>query len=66
MVSGFKTGVPAAYKRFLRRFPGDALHEKGLKRQIGVGTLVSSQERRAAVFPRINRGSTARCVPQSA
>ena len=29
--------------------PGQALHEKGLQRQIGVGPLVSSQERRAAV-----------------
>ena len=35
--------------------PGHALHEKGLQRQIGVCTLVSSQERRAAVVPRINR-----------
>ena len=39
-------------------FPGQALHETGLQRQIGVGTLVSSQERRAAVVPRISRGST--------
>ena len=29
--------------------PGHALHEKRLQRQIGVGTLISSQERRAAV-----------------
>ena len=40
-------------------FPGHALHESGLRRQIGVGPLVSSQERRAAVVPRINRLSTA-------
>ena len=26
-------------------FPGHALHEEGLQRQIGVGTLVSSRER---------------------
>ena len=37
-------------------FPGHALHEKGLQRQKGVGTLVSSQERRAFAVPRINRG----------
>ena len=46
-------------------FPGHALHEKGLQRQIGDGTLVSSQERRAAVVPRINRVSTADFVPPS-
>ena len=45
--------------------PGHALHEKGLQRQIGVGTLVSSQERRALLVPLINRGSTARFVPPS-
>ena len=39
-------------------FPGHALHEKGSQRQIGVGTLASSQERRSAVVPRINRLST--------
>ena len=37
-------------------FPGHALHEEGLQRQIGVGTLVSSQERRALLVPLINRG----------
>ena len=37
-------------------FPGHALHEKGLQRQLVVGTLVSNQERRAAVVPQINRG----------
>ena len=35
------------------------------KKQIGDGPLVSNQERRAAVVPRINRSSTARCVPRS-
>ena len=35
--------------------PGHALHANGLQRQIGDGTLVSNQERRAAVVPRINR-----------
>ena len=44
---------------YLNSFPGHALHEKGLQRQTSVGTLVSSQERRAAVVPRINRGKTA-------
>ena len=37
------------------RFPGHALHEKGLQRQIGVGTLLSSQKRRALFVPRFNR-----------
>ena len=45
--------------------PGHALHEKGLQRQIGDGTLVSSQERRALAVPLINRGSTADFVPPS-
>ena len=36
-------------------FPGYALHEKGLQEQIVVGTLVSSQERRALAVPLINR-----------
>ena len=34
--------------------PEHALHEKGSQRQIGVVKLVSSQERRTAVAPRIN------------
>ena len=40
---------------------GHALHEKSLQIQLGVGTLVSSQERRAAVADksRINRSSIA-------
>ena len=45
------------------RVPGHALHEKGLQGQKGVGPLVSSWERRAAVVPLMNRLSTARCVP---
>ena len=36
-------------------FPEHALHEKGLQRQLGVGTLVSNQGRRALVVPRVNR-----------
>ena len=40
-------------------FPGHALHEKGLQRQIGVGTLVNSQQRRALAVPVTNRWSTA-------
>ena len=40
-----------------------ALHKNGLQRQSGVGTLVSNQEQRAPVVPRINRGSTAGFVP---
>ena len=44
--------------------PGHVLHEKGLQRQ-GVGTLVRSQERRAAFVPVINRLSTAGFVPPS-
>ena len=44
----------------MREFPDTyALREKGLQRQIAVGTLVSSQEQRAAVVPRINRLPTA-------
>ena len=39
--------------------PGHALHEKGLQRQIGVGTLVSSQEQIALLVALINRGLTA-------
>ena len=35
---------------------GHALHEKGLQRQKGVGPLVSSQEQRALLVPRFNRG----------
>ena len=56
--------VPAADK-CKNHVPGHALHEKGLQRQVGVGTLVSSQERRALLVARINRGSTAGFVPPS-
>ena len=44
------SGVPRSH------FPGHALHEKVLQRQIGVGKLVSIQERRALLVPVINRG----------
>ena len=44
---------------YLSFVPGHALYEKGLQRQIGVGTLVSSQERRGLAVPSTNRGSTA-------
>ena len=37
-------------------FPGHALHEKGLQRQIDFGTLVNSQQRRTLAVPVINRG----------
>ena len=39
--------------------PGHALHEMGLKKQQGDSPLVSSQERRAAVVPRIHPFSNA-------
>ena len=49
--------------------PGHALHEKGLQGQKGVGPLVSSQEQRALLVPRLKprlkRGSTAGFVPPS-
>ena len=41
---------------------GHALHEKVLQRQIGVGTLVNSQQRRALAVRQLNRWSTA-CQP---
>ena len=48
-------------------FPGHALHEKGLQRQIGVGTLVSRQQTKSARSPGdkplMNRLSTGRFVP---
>ena len=47
------------------QIPGHALHEKGLQRQKGVGPLVSSQEQRALLVPRLHRSSTGRCVPPS-
>ena len=41
------------------------MHEKGSQGQNSDGTLFNSQERRAAVVPVINGGSTVRCVPPS-
>ena len=52
-MSSFSTGLETPVV-FFDPVPGHALHEKGLQRQIGVGTQVSSQERRAAVVPQIN------------
>ena len=46
-------------------FTGHALHEKGLQRQTGVGTLVSRPEQRALLVPVINRLSTAGFVPRT-
>jgi hypothetical protein len=40
---------------WIRQVPGYALHENGLLTQIDVGTLVSSQERRALFIQRLNR-----------
>ena len=48
----FTIGASAVY---LRSIPEHALHEKGLQRQIGDGTLVSSQERRALAVLLMNR-----------
>ena len=39
--------------------------KKGLQKEMGIGPLVSSQERRAFAVPHINRGSTAGFVPPS-
>ena len=44
---------------------GHALHEMGLQRQKDVGPLVSSQEQRGLLVPRLNRGSTAGFVSLS-
>ena len=46
---------PPPLRPSLPYFPGHALHEKGLQRQMGVGTLVSSQEERALLVLVINR-----------
>ena len=51
--------LPCAGSYLAYNIPGHALHEKGLQRQKGVGTLVSSQEQRALLVPVINRGKTA-------
>ena len=40
---------------FVKPFPGHALHENSLQRYLGFGTLVSNQERRAAIVPQFNR-----------
>ena len=47
---------PVVCPGFLIRqvIPGHALHEKGVQRQIGVGTLVNSQQRRALAVTVIN------------
>ena len=41
-------------------FPGNAVHEKGLQTQKGVGSLVGSQERKALLVPRLDQLFTAR------
>ena len=41
--------------QLLINHPGHALHEKGLQKQKGVGPLVTSQEQRALLVPRLNR-----------
>ena len=46
----------------LDRSVPNALHKKALQRQIAVGTVVSSQQRRALAVPVINRLSTT-CQP---
>ena len=63
-------GLSWCYRKRSGLIPGHALHEKGLQRQIAVGTLVNSQQRRALAVPRLNRGqprvnrlSTGRFVP---
>ena len=48
-----KRGISFFPRRII--IPGYALHEKGLQRQIGVDTLVNSQQRRALAVPVINR-----------
>ena len=50
--------IIASYN-FSHDIPGHALHEKGLQGQVGDGTVVHSQERRAAIAPWISRLSTA-------
>ena len=59
---GWTEGTPP---QICKEIPGHALHEKGLQRQKSVGPLVSSQEQRALLVPRLNRGSTAGFVPPS-
>ena len=57
--------VPAPSLRLwgFQVFPGHALHEKVLHRQKSNGPLVSNQERRAAVVPRLNHSSTVYFFP---
>ena len=51
--------LPVECPGFGPYIPGHGLHEKGLQRQIAVGTLVNSQQRRALAVPLLNRGQTA-------
>ena len=53
--------MPCRAERILRH----PLHEEGLQRQIGVGTLVSSQERKPLFVSLVKRWSTADFVPPS-
>ena len=53
------TDKPLVNRPLRSRFPGHALHETDSQGQLGVGTLVSNQERRALVVPLINCRSTA-------
>ena len=50
---------------FVNPFHARHVREKGLQRQLCVGTLVSNQERRVGLVPRTNRWSTAVFVPPS-
>ena len=59
LVLDFRNGKYPLYICCVKKNPSHALHEKGLQRQKGDGPQVSSQERRAAVVPRINRLSSA-------
>ena len=50
-LSSIRQPLVAIFASLYTGVPEHALHEKGLQRQIGVGTLVSSQERRTVVVP---------------
>ena len=50
-----RTGIFAASPVGCLGFPGHALHEKQLQRQKSGSPLVSSQERRVGLVPRVNR-----------
>ena len=54
------SGMSGFWIRQIVSIPRHALHEKVLHMQKGAGSLVSSQERRAAVVLLINRSSTGR------